>query len=226
MKALKWFIVLNLVVNLMIGCKTENTPNPSSTNSPTNQTQPPHDCAPTYYFDIDTFLIQNFLFNTGSYWFYYDSLNNTYDTCNMIQPEKSVFTYYEGSPGDVCQYNWRFAFNSTNNMKLQYQYFLQSNNMRIEAPLLAPFGGMNGINLCSTNNGTIVVDSNTTFYPNYFVDTVSYSNVYRFRFQGNGIPSTPDSGYYYLKYKVGIIKSELYFSGQKSTYKLIRYHIQ
>ena len=86
--------------------------------------------------------------------------------------------------------------------------------------------GDGSINLCESKSDSLNQEYPRveTIYPTFQIDTTSYSNVKRF-FVGNYY-NNPDSGYYYLKPGIGIIQSELYYSGQKRTYKLMRYHIQ
>src|SRR5258708_7967137 len=64
MKASQLLILLALTILMFLGCEKKIT---NTTNN----------CPLITFPDLDTFLIQNFLFNPGSYWIYFDSLNNT-----------------------------------------------------------------------------------------------------------------------------------------------------
>lgn len=212
---MKTIIILFTLSLLLSSCDKKNTTSNSTNNS--------NLCGPSDLSAIDTFLLQNFLFNSGSYWVYLDSLNNTYDSCYLIAPVKKDTTYIlrptypdEGP----CTYYVRYAYNNKSISKIQYDYFMQGNSIKIFAPF-----DIGSLELCHTFSGTLSPPTNVTelIYPTLLIDTTSYSNVKKFSLNTYG---NPDSVSYFLKYGIGIIKTELYYSGQKRTYNLVRYRIQ
>ncbi len=214
-------ITFDFFIILLFGCNKATTIPDNSSKS--------HPCAPTYTNTIDTFLLNSFLFNNGSYWIYLDSLSNSYDSSYLIEPLMPYLTFYEGpfTPGQgQCEYFIKYAYNSTTVSKLQYEYYLQGNNIYVLNQMQSWSNGYFPDFLCYSDNGVLVLGSNNFFYPSYQIDNTTYTNVYKYHFDNSFDQSLPDSGYFYLKAHVGIIKTEFYYSGLKRTYKLIRSHIQ
>jgi hypothetical protein len=72
------------------------------------------------------------------------------------------------------------------------------------------------------------MEKNDSYLGDYSIDSTNYTGVYKLFYQNPTwyyFPELPDSGYYYLKAGVGIIKDEYYRNGQKTVYELIDYHI-
>jgi hypothetical protein len=138
----------------------------------------------------------------------------------------STFYVFPDTPGaGSCPYYVRYAYNNNSISAYQYNYYLQGNNINIGATF-----GEGSIELAysKSNNLYPPINKNETYYSNYYVDNTLYTDVMKFftiTNYGNG-NSYPDSGYYYLKEGIGIIRSDLYFWGEKRTYKLVHYHIQ
>ena len=184
-------------------------------------------CQEQYMYSIDTFLIENFLFKTGSYWVYLDSLNNTYDSSYSIVRVKMDSTFYTFSdtPGiGSCPYLVRYAYNNNSISRYQYNFYLQGDNFNLGTPF-----GEGSIVLTTSKNGLLYPSfgNNKTNYSTYYINNIPYTYVMEFSMKtnyGDGI-SYPDSGHYFLKEGVGIIRTDLFFWGKKRTYKLVHYHI-
>ncbi len=184
----------------------------------------------THFYDtiINPKLIQNYLFNTGTYWIYKDSGTNVIDTCTVDSTKTGYQSYFQrpGNPGGIA-YTVLFKY-IQNVRKCQFpcKYVLFSNNIfmdKINSACSQIFGLTN-----VDTSGSINLTVKDLFFANYSIGVNTYSNVYKL-FYRNPCPDNyidiPDSGYYYMKAGIGIIKSEYYINGQKSVYELEDYHI-
>jgi hypothetical protein len=188
-----------------------------------------------FYGRTDSFLIRNFIFNPGSYWIYKDSVLNTIDSCyviNRIMRDTILsFPSYSPSVGPITAYE-RDYYNSKSIIANQYNYYISNNFIWF----------FNTFDIYAIE---LMYDSSNTFVATYYgkpiistytIGGVSYTNVYKcfFTTHSQYVPpyppplsaNVPDSGYYYLKSGVGIIKTVFYFGWDKKVYSLLRYHIQ
>ena len=191
---------------------------------PVEQTQNPStSCGSTTTF-IDTFLIKNFLFNSGSYWVYQDSVNNSTDSCYNLGSIKQMETYYAVScPGNNCAYNYRCGFNNITNYSSQYGYSIRSGMLNIFSHYAYA-----QVFLFGVQNDAIVTNNNVQLLSNYTINTLIFDSVYKCSFNSPAqyLYTLPDSGVVYLKPGVGLIRTDFYEAGQRSSYKLLRYNIQ
>jgi hypothetical protein len=200
------FIILSITFFLFFGCEKKNT---TVTN----------DCPTINFPDLDTFLLKNFLFNPGSYWVYYDSLNNTYDSCyqvTQVKKDTTITIEHQYPDHGYCDYTIRYAYNNKSNSGGLFDYIIDSNCINIWSPIYN-----NYISLCKSISDSLfpIGTSTEKFYPTFQIDSTLYTNVMRFTY-----PSY-DSTFFYLKYGVGIVKTEMYSNNSKSTHKLVRHHI-
>ena len=175
--------------------------------------------------NIDTVLSHNFLFNPGTYWIYLDSVNNITDSCYVISNvERSwIMDFPQSNPQQTfIRWEYPFAYDLVNQTSFQFNYFLQEDSL-----CLLQYSLHSAYDLCYTYNGALRSNNPFQFYSSFAMDTLLYSNVYKFSFHKpvDAAPGIADSGYFYLKEQFGILKSDLYKNGQKSTYKVIRYSI-
>jgi hypothetical protein len=200
-------IIISISLLVIISCKkkddTINAHTIIHTNYPTL----------TWIYDtiINQHLKEDYLFNKGSYWIYKDSITDTIDTCmvdTVIFEQNYIF-------GINCVIIVKYA-TSHKNYKFFNDYYLMGNTF-----LLNPGNIMDSVQ----NNGVFYLNFKNTFYPFYSIDTMTYSDVYKLFYKNCNYSYLPDSGYYYLKAGIGIIKSEYYKNGQKSVYELKQYHI-
>lgn len=207
MNAPQRFIILALTILMFLGCEKKST-------TPTNN------CPSINFPDLDTFLLKKFLFNPGSYWIYFDSLNNSYDSCYQIAQIKkdTTITITHPDPNYMnCNYTFRYAYNNRSNSGGLFDYIIDSNCINIWAP-----NSNNYVSLCKSISDSLIPFGNGTekFYTTFLIDSTVFTNVMRFSFDWD------DSTFFYLKYGIGIIKTEMYLGNSKNTHKLVRCHIQ
>jgi hypothetical protein len=182
-----------------------------------------------YVYDtiINPYLLQNFLFNKGSYWIYRDSVSGQLDSC-AVDTTITGMQYYQQSfthPAYTTEYRYKYTYNvRTGNFPAAYLILDNHIQKYLQYPETEYHDYNIGIFISSNN--TFALNDNDTYFPAYMIDTISYSSVYKLFYENPWhIFSQEDSGYYYMKAGLGIIKSEYYINGQRSVYELVRYHI-
>jgi hypothetical protein len=186
-------------------------------------------CVTTYKQDIDTFLIQNFLFKAGTYWVYQDSISGRIDSLYTYGFKKTWGSYFQGpsSPGTGgCTTHYRYAWDSINYVPdpnhtqyWQYTYYLQGNTIHYNNPY-----GICTIILCNSSGGSLKPQTGYQYYPTFQVGTNTYTNVYKYAIPAEcGSPT----GYLYLKPGLGLVQADLFNSGgaNHALFKLLRFHI-
>jgi hypothetical protein len=213
----KNLLLLFFIASVLVCCKHKD------------ETEPHHDpstlCQEMEFNEIDTSLIRQFLFKSGTYWIYKDSVSNGIDSCycygGITRSETIMFGGGMGVP--PCYLHYAYANNSTNLQdSFRYAYYIQAKYIRIVSPFA--FGA---VALCSNNSGNLTGDSLSLFYPTITINAVKYNNVYKFHFQTSS--SKFNEGYFYMKPGLGIVKTELYELYPVRTahvHELVRYHIE
>jgi len=180
------------------------------------------------YYDtiLSPYLIQNFLFNNGTYWIYKDSITNIFDTCKVDSTITGIQVYNQ-LPTVPHQGGYIVYF--------KYAQNIRKSNFPCGYAIFSKYLFMTKIindervfMFATSNNNDFQLSNRDEFFTNYTIDTTNYSNIYKFYYQNPSTtfwPGIPDSGYYYMKAGIGIIKSEYYNNGQKSVYELMDYHI-
>lgn len=182
-----------------------------------------HISVPLHYDTIiNPYLLQNYLFNKGSYWIYKDSITEILDTCTTDSIVKSVTVAYSSTTGF---WHTKYASNIRHSI-FPCGYILTNNKMYLYfEEMYSPYSMV----LDSVqNNGLFYLTDKVKHFINYDIDTSHYADVYKIFYISNNpalIPKIPDSGYYYFKAGIGIIKAEYYLNGQKSVYELMKYHL-
>ncbi|MBC7862402.1 MAG: hypothetical protein IAF38_05460 [Bacteroidia bacterium] len=173
----------------------------------------------------DTYLVNHFLFDSASYWIYHDSIQNVNDSIFNNGPH---FTKIEGTSGPAgpgqgtCPYSYIIGANSNTNTSEQYLWRIKDNS------LIAYQTSTTGYFSVAVSNGNgLITNNNVVYFPTCNIGGITYTDVYRCFYVNHGGPGVvPDSICKYVKPDVGIVRSELFFSGQKKVYNLISYHIQ
>jgi hypothetical protein len=169
---------------------------------------------------INPHLLQDYIFNKGTFWIYKDSITDILDTCLV----DSVVIDYKDELCSAGFFHIKFAFNIKQST-FPCSYALSSNGIY----LYSEDGFYYNFYFDSVhNNGDFYLNNKDTLYNSYLIDTSTYTSVYKIFYKKPSSyywPSFPDSGYYYMKVGIGIIKSEYYFNGQRSVYELMQYHI-
>jgi hypothetical protein len=203
-----FWIAFNLT--LMISCGKDNLDYP--------QTIIDHTVEPviiTYDTIIHPQLLNNYLFNKGTYWVYQDSATNQQYTCTV---DSTVYEYY-------------YTYDTNSMLVTRYRYNQISLNLFSTYLLCGNSLYFYPGNRIATiqDNGEFYGSPTISFYPVYTIDTTTYFYVNKiFYKKGTDMipgPDCPDSGYYYLKAGIGVIKSEAYKQGQKTVYELKEFHI-
>jgi hypothetical protein len=179
---------------------------------------------------IAPYLLQNFLFNKGTYWIYRDSITGVTDSCVVDSVMTGYQVYliphgYQGILANNIESIIKYVFNKrTGNFPGAYIILNDGIQKYLQYPGTQYFDYY--IGRFEDFNDTFYLDNNDTLFQNYSIDTTIYSEVYKFYYQNPWhIYSPEDWGYYYMKAGIGIIKSEYYINGQRSVYELVRYHI-
>jgi hypothetical protein len=206
MKTKLLFFTLAILL-LTISCKKEKD---DSSYDP-NYHEPTWQPAWTYDSVINPHLLQDFLFNKGTWWVYQDSLTAIIDTC--IVDSVVSENYGSGQPPYIMH---RYVYNIKTG-DFPTGYLLHGNVI---------FASLTDAMDSVDSNGDFYMNDNVIFCPLYTIDTAVYTDVYKIFFRNPcGYIYIPDSGYYYMKAGIGIIKSEYYIDGQRSVYELVDYHI-
>jgi hypothetical protein len=221
----KSLLLLPFLFLLLVCCRHKEDVAPVSKPSPHGHL----DCGQTEFNEIDNSLMQQFLFKSGTYWIYKDSVNNTIDSCFCYGMKIKSGTYEYGggaTPGTgFCLDHYRFAMDSTNQHQAdsaRYIYYIQDKYMRVVSPF-----GFAAVALCVNNSGNLTGDSLSVFYPTITINAVAYSNVYKFHFKTHY--GSIREAYFYMKPGVGIIKTDLWTTDSPAVHKvneLVKYHIE
>jgi hypothetical protein len=214
----KNLLLFPFLILLLVCCrhKDDTTPSTHSTGG----------CGQTEFAEIDSTLIQQFLFKNGTYWIYKDSVDSHTDSVFCFDAPTinwGTYTRDPAGPGmGPCYLHYRYVINSTNMQGyFPYTYYIQGNSLRLSSPF-----GPEAVFLCTNSTGSLT-GYLSQFYPTIIINGAPYSNVYRFRFQAQS--GRYKEGYFYMKPFVGIIKSELYTNESvpvRQVYELEKYHIE
>jgi hypothetical protein len=196
---------------------------------------PPNTNPNFYEYDsiINPVLIQNFIFGKESYWIYKDSLSGIIDSCYV---DSTIVNYhisqeYSGDPeagGVLTEYHNKYIYNSKVSNFPSFYLLYSDNNIQMDLTYREMIMSyVDDIVIAwYLNNTSFWLADEDTYYPSYSIDTTVYTDVYKLFYKNHWKTfSSVDSGYYYMKAGIGIIKNEYYINGQKSVYELMRYSI-
>ena len=204
-----------LLPAILLCCKKDQAPPNQSSSTSCN-------CAGSYHPNIDTFLIKNFIFNSGTYWVFQDSVNNISDSVYSSGKTSNVGGYWNGGPSCSCYWSARYCMNNNSNSVNHYNYYVVGNSLK----QYYSYGPGEEV-LINSQNNALLTSSRVNFIGNYTLGSLSFDSVYMCKF----VPTInswaePDSGDVYLRARVGLIRQEIYEAGVLSVYNLLRYNIQ
>jgi len=208
-------IILLSLLFLAGSCKEKNEP-------PVNA-QPEPEWVPPKFYDtiINIHLLHDYLFEPGTYWVYKDSITNIIDTA--VVDSIKTYLHVDGNVGG-CYFIKCAANMKTSTFPCRYLLAGNSIYLFLDSYYYSYYYKLATVQ----DNGIIYPDSTNIYYSTYTIDTMAFSDVYKvfYKPENNFWPNYfPDSGYYYFKAGIGIIKSEYYFDGQKSVYEILSYQI-
>ncbi len=174
-------------------------------------------------------LIHDYLFNAGSFWIYKDSVSGAIDSC-FVDSIVTGYQIYDDPPTTpstgTCYHNDKYIGNKKTSLFPNEYYIVGSYMQRFpEYPNHGPWSPI--FAFLMGNNLDVQFRWKDTLMQNCTIGTLIYNNVYKLFYINELGMNHPqeDSGYYYMKAGIGIIKGEYYNGGQKSVFELVRYHI-
>jgi hypothetical protein len=214
MKKRRYILLSSLLILVLCFCRKKEEDNPQPVYGSCN--------CERYFTAIDTFLIRNFLFDTGSYWVYQDSVANTEDSSYNNGPVKNYGVYFHGSIQCMCGDHYRYCYNNTTGASPAYKYTIRDSTL-----MQYNVWGSCQIGLIGSQNNALVTGSTVSFVGNFTSGNLNFDSVYKCKLVPTCTDAPePDSGYVYLRTRVGIIRSDTWRGGVHSVYKLMRYQVQ